>query len=367
MNKKENILIVLPSLTLGGAEKQALSYACSLMRLGFNPVILGLGREGEMIQELNALKIDYKTYPFSTFFYSKKLKQLYFLIKFIFFVRSLNCKIAISFTYWPNVIFKLIYKFSGVKKMYWNQRSVDDQLSPVFWERISKNINVHYIANSITSASSISNRHSISLEKIKVIYNVMEFSSTNIRKQNKDTIDIIMVANFYEEKDHFTLIRAFKKVVDEHPEQILKLHLVGNAPGISNRFLEVKALAFDLGLCSNVIFHGVVSDVTTMLRQMDIGVLSTYSEGFSNAIMEYMDAELPIIASAIDPNLEALKDVNKPFLFELENSNELAEKLIQLIFNENLRVELGLRNRKIAEKSFNIINLDLALKQLFRD
>ena len=123
------------------------------------------------------------------------------------------------------------------------------------------------------------------------------------------------------------MLKAFRKLVNQHSGLDLKLHLVGKAPGGSKRLLEVKSLAFDLRLCENVVFHGVLSDVKAMLQQMDIGVLSTYSEGFSNAIMEYMDAGLPVVASAIAPNLEALTDVNQEFLFEVENVDELADKL----------------------------------------
>ncbi len=367
MKKEDNILIIIPSLTLGGAEKQALEYAKSLKRLGYRPIILGLGKDGEMITTLKELKIDYKTYSFSTFFKSNKFIQFLFLLKFIYFVRSLKSKSAISFTYWPNVIFKLIHPLCGIKKMYWNQRSVDSKSQPIFWERLSKNIKVNYLANSLASAGSIAEKHAVSKNNIQVIYNVMDLSSSKIMNQEKNTIDIIMVANFFEEKDHFTLIYAFQKLVSQHSSLDLKLHFIGTAPGGSDRVIDVKALAFDLGLSERVIFHGAVIDVKMILKQMDIGVLSTYSEGFSNAIMEYMEAGLPVVASAIASNLEGLTDLNKELLFEVENVNELAKKLEQFILDENLRIEVGTRNREIAQNSFHVSNLDISLKQLLKD
>ena len=364
MNKENNILIIIPSLTLGGAEKQALKYAQSLKRLGFRPFVLGLGREGELVTKLKELEINYKTYSFAVFFNSNKFTQLLFLLKFTLFVFSLKCKSAISFTYWPNVIFKLIHPFCGIKKMYWNQRSVDSISQPIFWERLSKNIKVNYIANSFASARSIAEKHAVSKNDIHVIYNVMNLSSANKTNQEKNTIDIIMVANFFEEKDHFTLIYAFRKLVSQHSSLDLKLHFVGSAPGGSDREIEAKALAFDLGLSQSVIFHGAVIDIKTILKQMDIGVLSTFSEGFSNAIMEYMDEGLPVVATSIGSNLEALTDLNKEFLFEVENVDELIEKLNQFILDENLRKEIGARNREIAHNTFHIRNLDEALKKL---
>ena len=361
---KKKVLIIVPSLTLGGAEKQALEYTKSLKRLGYSPIILGLGKEGGMINKLKDLEIEYKTYSFKGFFKAKKIKQFFFLLKFIFFVRSLNCKTGISFTYWPNVIFKLIHPFCGIKNMYWNQRSVDPISQPIFWERLSKNIKVNYIANSFASAGSIAKKHAVSKNAIQVIYNVMDLSSSKRINQEKNTIDIIMVANFFEEKDHFTLIYAFQKLVSQHLSLDLKLHLVGTAPGGSDRVIETKALAFDLGLSERVIFHGAVIDVKMILKQIDIGVLSTYSEGFSNAIMEYMDEGLPVLASDIGSNLEALTDLNKEFLFEVGNVNELTEKLNQFILDENLRREIGARNREIAQNTFHIRNLDEALRKL---
>jgi glycosyltransferase involved in cell wall biosynthesis len=249
--------------------------------------------------------------------------------------------------------------------MYWNQRSVDSISQPIFWERLSKIIKVNYIANSFASAESISKKHSVSTNDIQVIYNVMDLSSSKIINQVKKTIDIIMVANFFEEKDHFTLISAFQKLVSQHSSLDLKLHFVGAAPGGSDRMIEAKALAFDLGLSERVIFHGLVIDVKMILTQMDIGVLSTYSEGFSNAIMEFMEAGLPVVASAIESNLEALTDLNKEFLFEIENVNELANKLELFILDENLRKEIGMKNSEIAQNSFHVRNLDEALRQLF--
>ena len=367
MKKEDKILIIIPSLTLGGAEKQALEYAKSLKRLGLTPIVLGIGREGEMLPKLKELEIDYENYSFADFFNSNKFKQLLFLLKFTFFVRSLKCKKGISFTYWPNVIFKLIARFVGIKAMYWNQRSVDDTISPVFWERLGNKFKVDYLANSKASAASILNRHQLKEGDIKIIYNVMDLSEKVTFDKKENGIHLVMVANFFHEKDHFTVLKAFKQLSNIGLKAKIILHFVGAAPGGSKRLLEVKAMAFDLGLCNDVIFHGVVNDTKQFLKKMDIGVLSTYSEGFSNAIMEYMDVGLPVVASAIGPNLEALTDVNQEFLFEVENVDELADKLELFILNENLRREIGGGNLEIAQKSFHIRNLDLALKRLLID
>lgn len=362
---KDRILIVIPSLTLGGAEKQAFEYAKALKRLGKEPFILGLGREGELKALLEKEEIFFGSYSFSDFFNANKFKQLYFLLRFVFFIRTLKVDKAITFTYWPNVIFKLIHKFCGIKKMYWNQRSVDDTISPVFWERLGNKFKVDYLANSKASAVSILKRHQLKEGDIKIIYNVMEMSEKVTFDKNENEIHLVMVANFFQEKDHFTVLKAFKQLSNIELKKEIFLHFVGAAPGGSKRLLEVKAMAFDLGLCNQVIFHGVVNNTKQFLKKMDIGILSTFSEGFSNAIMEYMDAGLPIVATNILANLEAVTEENRDYLFQIENVDSLAELITIFLKDHNLRNKVGERNKELALREFTPSKLDKALSICF--
>jgi len=365
MQKDKKILIVIPSLTLGGAEKQALEYALALKKNDKEPVILGIGREGDLVSKLKDHQIKYFTYSFSSFFSGNETQQLFFLIRFIFFLRKYRFNSVITFTYWPNVVFKLIYRLAGIKTMYWNQRSVDDRLKPLFWERLGRKNKANYIANSHASALSISKRHDLKLENVKIIYNVMDLNKDlPLKKVEKTTLDIIMVANFFEEKDQFTLIKAFA-LLKKQIHLPLKLHLVGNAPGKGKRLMEAKALVFDLGLTKeDVHFYGTHSSVKELLYEMDIAVLSTYSEGYSNAIMEYMDAALPVVATNIPANREALGEDNEEWLFEIEDEVMLASFIKRMIENTDLRLNIGTENYKRSSDLFNRTRLKKELKFL---
>lgn len=368
MRKSIKILIAIPSLTLGGAEKQALEYALALKKNGDEPFIFGLGREGGLVSKLTENEVKYGTYSFSSFFSGNKVQQFLFLLRFLFYLRKHKFDAVIAFTYWPNVILKLTYRFAKIKKIYWNQRSVDDQLQPVFWERLGRYNKVNYIANSQASALSISRRHEIKLQDVKIIYNVMDLS-TDLSKNNSDKpfFNIVMVANFFDEKDQFTLIKAFAQL-KKQIHRPLKLHLLGSAPGNGPRLLEAKALVFDLGLNKeDVHFYGTHSHVKELLKQMDVGVLSTYSEGFSNAIMEYMDAGLPIIATDIPANREALGEQNKEWFFEIENQVGLLDLLKRLVGDNNLRLKLGRENFERSREMFDRGRLDKELNELIME
>jgi glycosyltransferase involved in cell wall biosynthesis len=362
-SSKNRILIVIPSLTLGGAEKQAFEYAKALIKLGCHPVVLGMGRIGELEIRLKKEGIEFHTFSFHTFFTANKLRQVFFLVRFIFFLRKLKCKKVIPFTYWPNVILRLVYKFSRISEIYWNQRSVDSELPTILWERLGLKFKSKYIANSIASATSISIRHHVDLKKIAIIYNVMELSEGTKSITKSTSINIVMVANFFPEKDHETVLLAFNKIIKDYPDLIFKLHLVGASPGKSPKLLEMKSLAFDLNLCGKVIFYGVLTDVKQVLSQMDLAILSTFSEGFSNAIMEYMDGGLPIIATDIPANIEALTIENQQYLFPISDEHKLTKLISRFVEDHELRNKVGARNKELANLRFNQINLLTALKE----
>jgi glycosyltransferase involved in cell wall biosynthesis len=93
-------------------------------------------------------------------------------------------------------------------------------------------------------------------------------------------------------------------------------------------------------------FHGTVVHPHEFLLEADIGILSTYSEGFSNSIMEYMVYGLPVAATSIPPNQEALGEDYPLGFFNPNDAHGLASILETLMNNPKLRQELGERNRQ---------------------
>ena len=94
-------------------------------------------------------------------------------------------------------------------------------------------------------------------------------------------------------------------------------------------------------LASQIIFLGKKFDKRRLLSALDIAVLSSDAEGFSNAIMEYMAAGIPTVASNVDGNLELIKPGNNGLLFEKGNAEDLSKKLLELILHPSLCLKLG--------------------------
>ncbi|MCB9192570.1 MAG: glycosyltransferase [Flavobacteriales bacterium] len=332
-------VIVLPSLTLGGAEKQALHYAKTLQQLGHKVTMIGLGKNGLLIPKLEQIGIPYETYADGNFLSLGRFKKLQLLIGYILFLRRIKPEVIISFTYVPNILSGLAWRFTGCKQFYWNQRSVDASLPVSRLEKWVIKIKPRYLANGIAPAKHIAERHGLDQKEVAIIRNYLEdYSDLNNSVDRPDIsqeVHFIMVANFFPEKDHETVLRAFKLFIDDQETPYAHLHFVGNAPGISAQQEVCKALAFDLKLCSQITFHGKVADVKPLLKKCHIGILSTRSEGVSNAILEYMLYGLPVIATDILSNRDAIGDDDYPYLFAVGDHDILYQKLKALVFTKN--------------------------------
>jgi len=135
---------------------------------------------------------------------------------------------------------------------------------------------------------------------------------------------VVLVANLREIKRIADAIRAMARVSEPVPDS----HLVLIGAGDQEPY---RLLAESLGVSDRVHFLGVRSDVRDILRAMDAGLLCSESEGYSNAIVEYMQARLPVIASDVGGNSEAVEHGVTGYLFPRGDITRLAAYLEDLL------------------------------------
>jgi glycosyltransferase involved in cell wall biosynthesis len=168
-----------------------------------------------------------------------------------------------------------------------------------------------------------------------------------------NAVVVAMLANFRPQKDHATLLRAWAKVLHSAGQEASRPFLIlAGAPQFT--YDEVKRLANELGVLDKVRLPGSVKDVAGLLSACDIGVLTSQHEGLPNAVLEYMAAALPVIATDLPGNREALGDDVESSFCAPNNPDELAVRLGELLPDHNRRINLGMRNRRRAESEFSI-------------
>ncbi len=117
-----------------------------------------------------------------------------------------------------------------------------------------------------------------------------------------DTFVILKVANLWRCKGHADLIAALAAASLEVPWH---LYIVGRDEGVGRSLQEQCARK---GIEEKVKFVGDCDDVRPFLAAADIGVSASHVEGFSNALLEYLAAELPVLATGLGSSVELLDD-----------------------------------------------------------
>jgi glycosyltransferase involved in cell wall biosynthesis len=114
----------------------------------------------------------------------------------------------------------------------------------------------------------------------------------------------------------------------------------------------LREFAAELGIADDVFFIGRCDRVAELLFASDIGVLSSRAEGFANAVLEYMAAGLPVVATDVGGLREAIEEGQTGFLVPSGDHARMAERIIELL-NQNERARaMGARGKAIAEQRF---------------
>jgi glycosyltransferase involved in cell wall biosynthesis len=113
---------------------------------------------------------------------------------------------------------------------------------------------------------------------------------------------LLTVARLTEQKGHRDLLAAAGEVHAHEPEAVFVL--AGDGPLRE----ELGALARRLGLEDSVLFLGQRSDVPDLLAAADAFVLPSLFEGLSLVVLEAMALGLPVVATRVCGNAEAIRD-----------------------------------------------------------
>lgn len=163
---------------------------------------------------------------------------------------------------------------------------------------------------------------------------------------------IVFVGRLSPEKSLDTLLKAWKKVKDRATSRV-QLELWGDGP----QETELRRLCRELDISDSVLFSGYVSNVRQRLPEVDIFVLPSSFEGNSNAVLEAMEAGLPIVATAVGGTPMQVGTEGAPLLFPVGDSSALADRLVLLIENPNLRQVYGDAMALRAVNQFDILKV----------
>jgi len=179
---------------------------------------------------------------------------------------------------------------------------------------------------------------------IQRIYNGMPDISPQLRANPSqgNPVRIVMIARFDRQKDHVTLLEAFKEISGA------ELDLVGDGPNLE----AIKTLAAKLSVTNRVNFLGYSSNVASVLKTAHIFTLISNWEGFPITTIEAMRAGLPVVVSKVGGAWEAVIEGVTGYSVERGDVQSLHQRLLQLVSDAELRRKMGNEGRKRYEAQF---------------
>ncbi len=365
--EKKKILILLPVFDLGGAEKQGFYAAKSLNNTSqYSSEIWALNKSsGNLIPLIESERIPYKDLQISFQELNSTKSRLLVYFRMIRFLRKRNFYAIIPFTFHSNLMANFCYKLAGIKKSVWFQISLDLHIQIGRLEKLVRFAKPIYASNSYYAGEQIKMRHKLSENhKVHFVPNPFELkkpqlSRSDFRKQigvSDSDFLFAIVANFYFEKDHLTLLKAVKLLKSKGIQ--FKLLLAGDNKLDSPYLNNLKSYILDEELYDVVKFLGVVKDVPGLLKSIDCAMLTSSSEGSPNALIEYAAYAVPVIVSDIQPNLEIVGQ-NYDFQFPVGKEKVLEEQMGKMISNNAKVKEIMIdKSKEILEKFSVVENLN---------
>lgn len=373
------ILFVIGSFGVGGAELQMLMLVHELIKRNWKCEIFVLEANGPLREFLHKEKIVF--YDGGINSYSSIYSKIFQLIRaFLLLWRiAVRTKPNILHAYLPltNFLGALAARAAGVPYVITSKRALgthQDRYSKWrMFDRLASLLSNRITANSSAVAEDTIKRDHVNREKISIIYNGIDIARfkrplherikirTSFGLANEE-IGVITVGNLIPYKGHRDLINALP-CIQSQAKIKAKYFFVGEDRGIGNSLNE---LLHAQGLSGSVTFLGRRSDVAELMGAMDIFVLPSHEEGFSNALLEAMASGLAVVATNVGGNPEALECGQNGLLVSPYAPVELAEAVLKLISDSRLRNHLGSRARSAVQGRYSInamVNAHIALYQ----
>lgn len=343
-----NILFIIDRLTIGGTEGQLRSLIRGLDRERFHP---HLCTTREFDHADNSLNADLLNLFFKSF---HDVSLISCLKRLNFYIKDNNIQIVQSFFHDPHLLAAISSMGCSVKLIcsirdlgYWRnyRESLKIRIAYPFFDG--------FIANSYAVKENFIAIDHIKSEKIEVIHNGIPYSTKELINYSEDKINkqpiIGIVANFNREvKRVDDFISAASLVKQQHADARFIIVGEGRLRG------QLEALRQSQGLVDSLTLTGQLTDPTDVIRQLTVGVNTSETEGFSNAILEYMAWGVPVVATHNSGNAELVKEGENGFLVPVGDVSAMAERISFLLSNKETRDVISANNMRRVQMDFTL-------------
>ncbi len=363
-DSKENVLQFIHSFIQGGSERQMIQLTRLLLESGkYNVYVACLHDGGALRHEVT--RLGFKTvreFPLNSFYDRNMAAQLR---KFSVFLKENDIRLVHTHDFYSNIFGMAGAALGGVPVRIASRRETSGMRTPA--QKKAERLAFRLANNIVTNADAVMEQlalEGVARDKISVVYNGLDLDRLTPRGLSRAEVFsllkmsasfvqgepkfVTIVANMqHEVKDHSMFLRAARRIQAAIPEA--RFLLAGEG-----RLLEqIQAFAHEQGVGDFTFFLGRCEHVPDLLTISDVCVLSSKAEGFSNAILEYMAAGRPVVATDVGGAREALVEGETGYLVASGDDETMAERVISLLREPERMKAMGRRARRIVEDNFS--------------
>jgi len=317
--------------------------ATKISGFGYQPIVLTLQEEGPFHTLLKTRHIKY-------YILNIKKRPLCAIFKTFFVVFKEKPCLMHSFLFAGNVFAGLLRFFFWIP-LVCSQRSTDAWKKRMHW-RIEKFATIFcsvFISNSNAGKAILVEKANIPEKKIIVISNGIDLADVKEKLKNVTIVPhtgiyVGAVGNLRKAKGYEVLIDAAALVCRKRND--VRFIILGKGP------LEhqLKKKIQHLNLVQNFEFHGFVEDVYNYIQTFDIVVIPSLWEGFPVVALEAMACGKPVVATEVGDLPEIIQHRVSGILVEPGNPKDLADSILMLAADQNMRIQMGNNAKKQVEK-----------------
>jgi len=368
--QRGSILVVIGSLDVGGAERHLVQVLPLLAKRGYQIAVFCLSHRGEMASQLehdgvSVQAIDDSIEPRHRASLATRIWQLIrssLALRMLIRIRQPN--VVHFFLPAAYVVGAICALAAGHRCLVMSRRSLNEyqrrhSVAAIIERWLHGRMRI-LLGNSEAVLRQLA-EEGAPVERLRLIYNGIDVSPVTVTPEvraesrrsmgiDRNTFVIIMVANLISYKGHEDLLHAIAMIKDKLPPDWLLL-CVGRDDGL---LVHLERLARKLGIEKSVLWLGGRRDIAELLAASDLGILCSHQEGFSNAVLEYMAASLPVVVTDVGGNKEAVIDGETGWVVPPHSPVALAEAIEQASRVESDRRAMGQAARRRVKERFDL-------------
>ena len=220
--------------------------------------------------------------------------------------------------------------------------------------------NVRFLVNSHAGSRSYSQWLRITDSTLRVVHNGYDFDSWKIPNEKhvsevrkkigipEGAMVVGVVFRFWPEKDPLLWVETAAEIYKRY--QNVYFLLIGAGPLQT----EIENLAKERGIYNRMFIPGVFDDVLSVLRIMDVFLLTSVAEGLPNVLVEAQSMSVPVVSTASGGSKEAVMDGKSGWIVKSRNPKILADKVVEVLTDDAWRSESMKLGPKFVRERFGI-------------